>query len=67
MRDFEGNTKYLIYLLLRDALIIAADLEYKTSDEEYDSCRSWNWNKEATETAFHYVESVIKKELRKLR
>ncbi len=57
--------KGMIAQVLRDAIITAASLKHKTSDEIDGAKREWNWKPEYSERVYAYINNIYLKEKRK--
>lgn len=57
--------KGMIAQVLRDAIIMAANLNYKTYNEKHDMDREWDWKPEAAERAYEFINNIYLNENRK--
>ncbi len=57
--------KGMIAQVLRDAIIMAANLNHKTYNEKNNMERDWDWKSESAERAYEYINNIYLREKRK--
>ena len=50
--------KGMIAQVLRDAIIMAANLNHKTYNEKNNMERDWDWKSESAERAYEYINNI---------